>query len=258
MAFRILSVWIFPIAVLWTWACNPKVRESHVAIFSTVEPLMRSDTSRTGFFTNVSLFDTTYDEIQYITTQRTIFVPNDGSQNFLLCRYDTATMQPIWIAVGGGKGGDGGCNYHTDPEGNAVYVVGYFEDTAYFPHRAGILECDTLISNGMADMFIAKYSYDKGILQWCTSGGSKYTDIIFLDIQGTRHQEMILQIDSVHVIVYANFFGPVRFGDQSIDAPLSGAAIRISFDKETGAVRDAQIPESLPRINADAPMASDK
>lgn len=228
------------------FACNPRVTLPHIAIFATVEPLMRSDTTRTGFFTNASLFDTAYDQIKYVTTLGDIFVPNDGSQNFLLCRYDTATMQPIWVAVGGGKGGDGGCNYHTFPPENAVYVVGYFEDTAYFPSKAGMPECDTLISCGMVDMFIAKYNYDNGILQWCRSYGSKYSDIIFTDNLGNRHQETILMVDSVYVTLYANFFGPVRFGDQSIDAPFSGSVIQISFDKVTGAVRDARIPESLP------------
>ncbi len=207
---------------------------------------MRSDTTHTGFFTNVSLFDTAYDEIKYVTTQGNIYVPNEGSQNFLLCRYDTATLQPIWVAVGGGRGGDGGCNYYTVPPENAVYVVGYFEDTAYFPHRAGMLVCDTLISNGMADMFIAKYSYSNGVLLWCRSAGSKYSDIIFTDNLGARHQETILIVDSVHITVYANFFGPLRIGDQSVNASLSGSAVQISFDKKTGAVREAQIPTVLP------------
>lgn len=229
-------------------SCNMRVQTPHIAVFSAIEHLMRTDTTRTGFFTNTTLFDTAYDEIEYVTKLGTVFVPNDGSQNFLLCRYDTATMQPIWVAVGGGRGGDGGCNYYTVPPENAVYVVGYFEDTAYFLHRAGMPECDTLISNGMADMFIAKYNYDNGILQWCRSYGSKYSDIIFTDHLGNRHQETILMVDSVYVTLYANFFGPVRFGDQSIEAPLSGSVIQISFDKVTGAVRDAQIPESLPSI----------
>jgi len=230
-------------------SCNVRVTQPHVAVFTTVDRLMRSDSTRTGFFTNASLFDTAFDQIKYVTIQGNVFVPNDGSQNFLLCRYDTATMQPVWVAVGGGRGGDGGCNYYTVPPENAVYVVGYFEDTAYFPHHAGREQCDTLISNGMGDMFIAKYRHDDGELQWCKSYGSKYTDIIFTDNLGSRHQETILLVDSVNVILYANFFGPVRFGDQSIDAPFSGSAIRIGFDKETGAVREARIPDSLPNID---------
>lgn len=242
----------------FAYACNLRITTPHVAVFNTVESLMRSDTSRTGFFTNVSLFDTAYDQIKYVTTQGTIFVPNDGSQNFLLCRYDTATLKPIWVAVGGGSGRDGGCNYYTVPPENSVYVVGYFEDTAFFPHRAGMQKSDTLISNGMADMFIAKYCYDNGDLQWCRSYGSKYSDIIFTDNLGNRHQETILLVDSVNFILYANFFGPVRFGDQSIEAPLSGSVIRISCDKETGEVREAEIPDSLPHINVDAPTVSDK
>lgn len=228
------------------FACNPRVTLPHIAIFSTVEPLMRSDTTRTGFFTNVSLFDTAYDEIQYLTTGGNVHVPNDGTQNFLLCRYDTVTLQPIWVAVGGGKGGDGGCNYYTVPPENAVYVVGYFEDTAYFPRKAGMPECDTLISCGMVDMFIAKYSYSNGMLLWCTSGGSKYSDVVFSDNLGARHQETFMVVDSEVVTVYTNFFGPARFGNQSINAPLTGSVVQICFDKHTGIVRNARIPDLLP------------
>lgn len=229
-------------------SCNPRVTIPHIGIFSTVETLIRTDTTRTGFFTNASLFDTAYAYIAYETTRGRVTVPNDGSQNFLLCRYDTATMQPIWVAVGGGRGGDGGCNYYTVPPENAVYVVGYFEDTAYFPHRAGNIQCDTLISRGLADMFIAKYSYDNGILQWCTSGGSQYSDIIFLDNLGARHQETLMMVDSAMVTVYANFFGTTKFGDHTIYATLTGNALQVSLDKETGVTRDVQFPHSLPTI----------
>jgi hypothetical protein len=83
---------------------------------------MRGDTTKTGFFTNASLFDSKYNEIEYITTQGKVIVPNDGTQNCLMCRYDTASYKPIWIATGGSKGGDGGCNYYTVPPENAVYI----------------------------------------------------------------------------------------------------------------------------------------
>ena len=232
--------------ILSLCSCNPRVSVPHIGIFSTVEPLMRSDSSRTGFFTNASLFDAAYDQIEYRTTTGSVFVPNDGTQNFLLCRYDTQTMQPIWVAVGGGKGGDGGCNYYTVPPENAVYVVGYFEDTAYFPHRAGMPQCDTLISRGNGDAFIAKYDYITGALLWCTSGGSTYPDIVFTDQQGKRHQETIMAVSVSHITVYANFFGPVQFGDHFLNVPLSGSAVQISIRKETGLVDTLRIPTTLP------------
>lgn len=119
-------------------------------------------------------------------------------------------MQPIWVAVGGGSGGDGGCNYYTVPPENAVYVVGYFEDTAYFPHRAGMQKSATLFSNGMTDLFVAKYSYDTGALQWVRSGGSRNSDVVFT-YNGQRHTETHMSIDSAAVTVYANFFGPAFF-----------------------------------------------
>lgn len=206
---------------------------------------MRSDTTRTGFFTNASLFDTIYDQIEYRTKTGSVFIPNDGTQNFLLCRYETITMQPLWIAVGGGKGGDAGCNYYTVPPENAVYVVGYFEDTAFFPHQAGLPSCDTLISRGMADMFVAKYRYDNGELQWVHSGGSPYSDVIFT-YNGARHNETFMTVDSSVVSVYANFFGPTRFQNHTLNAPLSGSVMQISFDKETGEVKQLLVPTALP------------
>lgn len=227
-------------------SCKPAVTHSKRAIFTSVEQLIRSDTTRTGFFTNASLFASTYKDIEYKTTNGSVFVSNDGSQNILACRYDPHTLQPIWIAVGGGAGGDAGVNYYTVPPENAVYVLGYFEGTARFPITAGQSAYKTIESYGMADMFLAKYRYDTGALEWVTSGGSPYADIIFTDQAGTRHNETIMTVDSVAVTVYANFFGPSRFGDKSVDAKLSGSALMIRYGKQTGIVLDARFATELP------------
>lgn len=226
-------------------SCNTRIETAHVAVLSTVEPLMRDDTSRTGFFTNSSLFDTAYHAIAYETTRGRVTVPNMRSQDFLLCRYDTTSLKPIWVAVGGGRGGDGGINYHTVPSEHAVYVVGCFEDTAYFPLVAGSEPCDTLVSRGYADMFIAKYDYETGALQWIRSGGSRYSDVVFM-YEGTRHQEVYLFVDSVAVTVYTNCFGPAQFGDSIVDAKMTGEAVWIRYDKETGDVLGAGKPIALP------------
>lgn len=231
--------------IVMVCSCNPQGRNYHIAIFSTVEALQRGDTTRTGFFTNASLFDTAYHAITYETARGSVTVPNDGTQNFLLCRYDTTSLKPIWVAVGGGRGGDGGINYHTVPSEHAVYVVGCFEDTAYFPRFAGSEPCDTLVSRGYADMFIAKYDYETGALQWIRSGGSRYSDVVFM-YEGTRHQEVFMIVDSAAVTVYTNCFGPAHFGDTIINAKLEGEAVWIRYDKETGDVLGAGKPIALP------------
>jgi hypothetical protein len=213
-----------------------------------VDRLMREDTTKTGFFTNVSLFDSKYDEIEYQTTRGNVIVENDGTQNFIACRYDTNTYKPIWIATGGGTGGDGGCNYYTDPPENAVYVVGYFEGTARFTVKAGSRKYKEIISNGMGDMFLAKYSYDNGELLWIASGGSVNADVIFLDNVGARHKETYMTLDKSVVTVYANFFGAAKFGNKSIDAKLSGSAVQISYDKATGEVKNVGFVTALPQI----------
>lgn len=227
-------------------SCNVRMRSPHRAMFFTVDQLLRGDTTNTGFFTNVSLFDTAYNEIVYKTTQGDVIVPNDGTQNVLICRYDPVTLQPIWIAVGGGTGGDGGCNYYTVPPENAVYVVGYFEGTAYFPITAGSYRCDTITSRGGTDMFIAKYRYDTGSLEWIASGGSAYSDIVFTDNLGARHTETLITVDSAAVTVYTNFFGPATFGSLSIDTKMTGSAVQIRYDKATGKPTDARFVTSLP------------
>lgn len=229
------------------FSCNPRVKIPHTGGFFTVETLMRGDTTKTGFFTTTSFFDPSYDQIEYQTLRGSVMVPNDGTQNFLLCRYDPATYRPIWVAVGGGKGGDGGLNYYCVPPENAVYVVGCFEDTAYFPIEAGSATCRMIISHGMADMFVAKYSYDKGILQWLSCGGSAYSDIVFTDTQGQRHTETLMSVDSASVTIYANFFGSARFGEKTIDAKLTGSAVQISYNKTNGEVRDVGFVRELPK-----------
>lgn len=234
------------------YSCRPSIRHANRAVFHTVEPLLRDDTARTGFFTNASLFDRKYDEIMYETIQGDVIVPNDGTQNCLICRYDPATLQPIWIAVGGGKGGDAGCNYYTVPPENAVYVMGHFEGEASFPITAGSKQCKKVVSHGLADMFIAKYSYDKGILQWIASGGSEHADIVFTDNLGARHKETLMTVDSAVVTIYTNFFGPAKFGDKSIEAKLSGSAVQVSYDKTTGKVKNVQFATSLPSFGNQA------
>ena len=229
------------------FSCNFRVEHPHVAVFSTVDRLMRGDSTKTGFFTNTSLYDSSFAEIEYQTENGNVFVKNDGTQNFFACRYDTANGKPIWIAAGGGSGGDGGCNYYEVPPENSVYIVGYFEGTARFPIKAGSNKYKEIISNGLADMFIAKYSYDQGVLQWVSSGGSPNRDVVFYDNLGARHKETILIVDSSSVTVYANFFGVSRFDNATISAKESGSAIQISYDKRTGKVKKVDFVISLPR-----------
>lgn len=228
-------------------SCNPKVDRPHIAVFATVEILMRDVTTHTGFFTTVSLYDSKYEQIEYKTSQQgNVYAKNNGSQDFIACRYDPVTYKPIWVATGGGIGGDGGCNYYTVPPENAVYVVGYFEGEASFPIKTGLPECKTLTSHGMADMFIAKYAYDSGELQWLKSGGSPYADIVFTDNLGARHKEVLMTVDSVNVTVYTNFFGRSTFDGKTIEAKLTGSAVQISYDKASGEVQDVRFVTTLP------------
>lgn len=212
-----------------------RVSHPHVGIFSTVDALMRGDSTSTGFFTNASLYDAKYELIEYKTAQGAVLVPNSGTGDVLICRYDTATLIPTWVQTAGGRGEDGGGNYFVDGNNGSVYVTGYFQDTAYFPITPGSSRCDTVISQGNGDMFIAKYRYDNGALQWVRSGGSKNSDVVFM-YGGSRHSETFMLVDSVSVTICTNFFGPATFSDHSIDAKPTGSAVAIRYNKKDGSV----------------------
>lgn len=92
---------------------------------------------------------------------------------------------------------------------------------------------------------IAKYNYESGELEWITSGGSKYADVVFT-FANIRQQGTYMTVNSSALTVYANFFGPATFSDTSIDCKYSGEAVWIRYDKETGEVLSLGHPTSLP------------
>jgi hypothetical protein len=71
----------------------------------------------------------------------------------------------------------------------------------------------------------------------------------FTNNLGVRHKETLMTVDSSVVTVYTNFFGTTKFGNKTINAKLSGSAIKISYDKTTGEVKDVQFVTSTPHMN---------
>ena len=76
----------------------------------------------------------------------------------------------VWAFKGGGSGSDRANAVATDGLGNS-YVTGYFNGTATFGGTS-------LTSNGLQDIFIAKYN-SAGVVQWAKKAGGTQSDFGF-------------------------------------------------------------------------------
>jgi hypothetical protein len=96
-------------------------------------------------------------------------VTSQGWNDYYLAKYDP-NGNMLWLKTAGGPSAinDEGYSVTTDKDNN-VFTCGKFGDTAYFGP-------DTIISEGNADCFIAKYD-PSGILQWIKQAGGPETDI---------------------------------------------------------------------------------
>lgn len=240
-------------------SCNPRVRHDRIGIFDKATPFIGSN-PKNGIFATVAIYDPQYDSIEYQTTQRTFRVVNDGTASCIIGRYDTTTYELIWVAVAGGKGDDKACNYFTIlGADNAVYVGGYFSDTAYFPTYAGNNQATSVISHGKTDMFLAKYSYDDGVLRWVNAGGSSGYDLgyTYLDSGNNTfmHDEASLLCDSSlsNLYLWAKCKGPnVEFvnaqgtADDLSIASDSTKYVKVTFNGTSGLATAIQLDSIMP------------
>ncbi len=104
-----------------------------------------------------------------------------------------------WAVKAGGSGADRGTAIATDAAGN-VYVTGYYNGTANFGSSS-------LTSNGLQDIFIAKYN-TSGVLAWVKSAGSSESDFGFgIAVNSTGD-----------VFVTGSFKGSATFGSTVVTA----------------------------------------
>lgn len=89
-----------------------------------------------------------------------------GSMDVFIVKYD-AYGNLLWAKGAGGGSNDEGYSLSTDDSGN-IYVSGYFTQ----PARFGTIQ---LISDGQADMFLAKYDPSGNVL-WAKRAGGKGDD----------------------------------------------------------------------------------
>ncbi len=97
-----------------------------------------------------------------------------GLQDIFIVKYNSSgTIQ--WIArAGGTSGNDNGNAITTDTSGN-IYIAGYYNGTLTFYNANGTAFGTTLESDGLEDMFIAKYN-SSGVVQWVARAGSTGND----------------------------------------------------------------------------------
>ncbi len=111
--------------------------------------------------------------------------------------FNTGYAQMDWAKRAGGSGADQAYSVATDTEGNS-YITGYFGNDAEFYTASGVI---TLTSNGMQDIFVAKYNKDGNCI-WAKGMGSKRQSDVANDIAVDR---------SGNVYIVGNFFDSVFF-----------------------------------------------
>ena len=89
-----------------------------------------------------------------------------GSKDIFLAKYD-ANGNYLWALNAGGTGNDQSSSVTADASGD-VYITGYFRSTADFDPGAGTAN---LTSNGINDLFLAKYDASGNYL-WAVGTGS--------------------------------------------------------------------------------------
>ena len=123
-----------------------------------------------------------------------------GAADVFLAKYAGADGRLLWAENFGGSGSEAGNSLRVDAAGNVI-LTGYFTNTANFGGRP-------LVSKGMADIFIAKYSGSNGTQLWSAGFGSTGSD------QGTS-----LDVDAAgDIVVTGKFNATVDFGGGSLNS----------------------------------------
>ena len=121
----------------------------------------------------------------------------------------------VWIATAGGNGLDKGYDILVDDNDN-IYTTGYFRDTANF---SGIQK----ISNGIQDLYIAKYDSNGNVVWVNTYGGTGF------DMGGR------LTIDNnANLYTMGRFNNTVSFGSNSLTA--TGSDVFIAKTSPSGSL----------------------
>jgi len=126
-----------------------------------------------------------------------------GSMDVFIVKYN-ASGNVLWAKGAGGGSNDEGYSLSTDVSGN-IYLSGYFTQ----PARFGTIQ---LISDGQADMFLAKYDPSGNVL-WAKRAGGKGDDrgiALKTDASGNSYVTGFYTNDSIS-------FGSIIIPDEATD-----------------------------------------
>jgi hypothetical protein len=134
----------------------------------------------------------------------------NGDYDWLLVKYD-AFGNVVWAKNGGSTAGDTAYGVGLDSAGN-VYVTGHFSGTM-------TVDGVTVVSSGLFDIFLAKYS-SSGTLLWLKRAGGTGSDI--------SHG---LVVDNLgNVAITGEFQGTAKFDARSVKAAGLGDAFIAKYD----------------------------
>lgn len=160
-----------------------------------------------GYYTGSATFGTTT-------------LTSSGSTDiFLVKTNDQGVVQ--WAVSAGGSGSDKGLSVAVDDSGNP-YITGFYNGTATF-------NTTSLISAGLQDVFVAKYS-TAGVLSWAISAGGVNADIgngIAVDGSG-------------NAAIAGEFKGSATFGTTTLSSQSGSTDVFVMHVSSTGTVNWVQ------------------
>ncbi len=145
------------------------------------------------------------------------FTSVSSSLDMYFARYKGSDGSHIWSTTQGGAGNDEALD--VDATGTSIIVTGSFTGSLSFGGTA-------LVSDGGADVFVAKFSATDGSHQFSTRAGGTMEDI-GLHIS-TRSDGL--------VSVAGTFFGSADFGGTTLTSNGSADPFVIDLDGNTGAI----------------------
>lgn len=178
------------------WSIQPATSSSNDAVYDVATDKARN-IFITGEFSNSAFSSSLY---------------SNGDTDAFIAKYDP-DGNLVWVNQGGGSDDDYGCGIKTDENGD-VYVVGFFNGTAYFNNVYKT-------SSSQGDMFIAKYDGANGNLVWVKTGNIGENNYLFgIGVDPTGH-----------VYVGTNFSGSVSFsGSPIVNSTGDNDMLLIKYD----------------------------
>ncbi len=225
-----------------------------VYVDSTLSVPMLAYSLTDGFFTTGAQYDPSYDSIRYLPCRGEMACfKNDNSRTALFGRCDS-TNKLLWIRYGGGPGDDVAFNYSYVPLENAVYVLGYFSDSAFFPYtykngKDSGSAVAKVATHGFTDMFVARCNSETGELIWINGVGSPGRDVALTvtDSLGQNlHIEAAMKPELAVLYVWAKCGAPYQFGNKTLNSNSTNF-VMFTFDRLRGELLNAQVVASIPK-----------